>query len=79
MAQRSTVEATIRQWLPFMALSEADRDKTRNEWIDKYFSLPTDMDPSQLPYNIPLFIASSVGEKCTSNLHIFRELTTAHP
>ena len=45
---RSTVEATIRQWLPFMAISEDHREATRQEWTNSYFSLPPDVQPSQL-------------------------------
>ena len=46
--KRSTVQSTIRAWIPFMTLSKQGVEDCMKEW-DKYFSLPPNMQPSQLP------------------------------
>lgn len=46
--KRSRVESTIKQWFPYMALQESERERTRREWITKYFSLPRNMAVSEV-------------------------------
>ena len=45
---RARVEATIRQWFPFMSLSNVELSTAQKEWTDCCFSLPADMQPSSL-------------------------------
>lgn len=45
---RRQVEATIRAWFPFMAVSESERTAVQQEWEQQYFSLPPDMQAEQL-------------------------------
>ena len=47
--KRKEVEEVIRQWIPFMAVDDTTRKSFEQEWTDDYFSLPFDMQPSQLP------------------------------
>ena len=46
---RKEVEATLRQWFPFMAVSDQMRETFHEEWTSRCFSLPTDMQPHQFP------------------------------
>ena len=46
---RKDVEATVRQWFPFMAVSDEQRCAFKQEWTGDSFSLPADMQPAQLP------------------------------
>jgi len=46
---RKEVEATLRQWFPFMAVSDDTRNTFQSEWTSRCFSLPADLQPDQLP------------------------------
>ena len=46
---RTQVEATLRQWFPFMAVSPVERTSVEQQWTSACFSLPIDMQPDQLP------------------------------
>lgn len=45
---RAEVEGTIRQWFACMALSSSERERTKEEWTSKYFSLPANMSADDL-------------------------------
>lgn len=46
--RRATVEATIRQWFPYMALSQHALERVKQEW-NSYFQMPKDMSAEQTP------------------------------
>lgn len=45
---RDLVQSTVRQWFPYMAVSDRIRTEIKREW-GTYFDMPTDLDPNQLP------------------------------
>ena len=46
--KRAEVETCLRQWFPYMALSEVQREAAKAEWLEKCFSLPPDMSVDSL-------------------------------
>lgn len=45
--QRSSVESTVRQWFPYMAVNSSELTRVQKEW-SSYFELPPDMQGDQV-------------------------------